>query len=523
MILKISFVFLIIAWISPVYGKEPTNAIEWLLQTDDNKIESLSNTEDIKDRQTPNLIITTSNLKPIDLNSLGIIPSNITGIDTDIWRKVNEQTLYNELQSLPDLQFHSAQTFLKRVLISETNPPLLSKKSRLSGSLYLIARLDKLIKIGALDEAESLINQVAQINSDLFIRLSKISFLTGRLGPMCDKLNKQPSLSNDLSVRVICLSKLNDWNAAVLILSSAVSLNLLDKNREMLLINYLDPDVSLQTTLPFDYTNFDEIDFYLGNLAKNFNSKLTDSVKYHYASHINNNNLVDKILAAEALVTKKSISVSTLFDIYRSNTIEGSKGFWGRMRAIKNLDQNLERNNEQSVGIAIERTIEEMYLANLLFTLAPEYAAKLENFNVLKNRNDLNNAFAIIFALSGKVPTKWVDYQSKDAYIAKAFTILQNKQINKHIITEVIRLVDASFIQPNQFRSSSQNKARLAAPNKKFKVDSVLKALQESSAGVNTKTNHLYNSLLTLLSLDNQKLVKSILIEYLVHFSKLRA
>ena len=291
----------------------------------------------------------------------------------------------------------------------------------------------------------------------------------------------------------------------------------------MLLINYLDPDVSLQTTLPFDYTNFDEIDFYLGNFAKNFNSKLTDSVKYHYASHINNNNLVDKILAAEALVTKKSISVSTLFDIYRSNTIEGSKGFWGRMRAIKNLDQNLERNNEQSVGIAIERTIEEMYLANLLFTLAPEYAAKLENFNVLKNRNDLNNAFAIIFALSGKVPTKWVDYQSKDTYIAKAFTILQNKQINKHIITEVIRLVDPSFIQPNQFRSSSQNKARLAAPNKKFKVDSVLKALQESSAGVNTKTNHLYNSLLTLLNLDNQKLVKSILIEYLVHFSKLRA
>ena len=520
MILKISFIFLALAWVLPVHGKEPTNAIEWFQQTG---ADIKSQTGDSKKYNSPNLLITESHLKPTDLNSVGIIPSQITGVDPEIWKGITEDSLFNELKSVPNLQFHAAQTFLKRVLISETNPPIPSLKSDLSGKLYLIAKLDKLIEIGALEEAETIINQVTLLDSILFERLAEISFLTGRIKDMCVRLKERPNLSTEVAVRVICLSKLNDWNAAALILSAAASLQLLDNNREILLINYLDPNVTQQNKLPFNNNTYDEIDFFLANMANRFRPKATDSVKYRYATLINSSDPTQVILAAEELARKKSINISTLFDTYRSNSINGSKDFWRRVVAVKNLDRTLKRNNEQAVGIALSQLIEEMYRGNLLFTLAPEYSSKLEEFQIHKERDELNDSFALIYALNGEIPIEWLDYQSKNAYIAMAFKILKNDNVNASAIVDALSLVHPSFLVSKKSNQLNQNERPITDEITKRKGSLILKALQKSSKGVNTQTDDLEDALVNLLNVNQTKLVKAILIEYLIHYSKIRA
>ena len=526
MISRLSFVLLTIVWLLPVHGREPTNAVDWFMPVENRKTEAKSHEAKTEKGEYGDLIIKKSELRPNDLNSVGIIPAKITGIDPKIWQEMNELTLFLELQSLPTLHFDATQTFLKRILISETIPPIPNLKNKLAGKLYLIAKLDKLIEIGALEEAETIINQVRRIDSNLFKRLSTISFLTGRIDTMCNQLSLFPGLNDDLTVKIICLSKLDDWNAAALILSSAVSLNLLDSHRELQLINYLDPSRLPQNNPLENQTDFDEIDFYLGNVAKNPQPKFFDDVKYRYATFNTGSGLESKILAAEALLRKRSINVSTLFDTYRNNNISGSGGFWSRMLAIKSLDQALNRNNQQSVSIALDRAIDEMFKRNLLFTLASEYSSKLATFTVLEDHKNLNDSFAIIFALNNEIPRTWSTYQSKDEYIAMAMNLLKNNTVNAGEVEDAIRLVNPSF---NQFEhtnlSSKSNKIKLSdfKESKKTKGALILQVLQKTSKGVNTQTNDLYQSLLSLINLGQVQLAKSILVEYLIYHSRIRA
>ena len=520
--LKFYFVFLFTAWMLPVYGQEPTNAIDWFLNTENNTKRINSVIADHKNSKSLSLDITKSELKPRDLNSIGVIPAKITGIDPSLWKDVNETTLFNELNSLPELQFHSAQTFLKRIFISETNPPISSPKNKLSGKLYLITKLDKLIKIGALEEAETIIRQVDTIDSALFKRLVKISLLTGRVIHMCKQLRQNSNLSRDLAIRVICLSKLNDWDAAALILSSAASLNLVSKKREMLLLNYLDPDLEATKNHSHEEIRFDEIDFYLKNEVKEFRPRPTDEVKYLYATLINSSDPVNLILAAEELMIKKSITVSTLFDTYRTNNISGTKSFWSRMVAVKNLDRTLEKNNKQAVSIAVSRAIEEMFQRNLLFALASEYASKLADFDIQRNRKEFNDSLAIIFALNGEIPRKWVDYQSQNKYISMAYKILNDETLSQTSITEVIRLVDPSFYPSENYTKPKNNSFSNNKEVTKNKGLLVLGALRKSSKGVNTRSDDLHYALLSFLDVNEPELVKAILIEYLIHYTRTR-
>jgi hypothetical protein len=58
---------------------------------------------------------------------------------------------------------------------------------------------------------------------------------------------------------------------------------------------------------------------------------------------------------------------------------------------------------------------------------------------------------------------------------------------------------------------------------KKNKGALILQALKNTSKGVKTQTNNLYQSLLSLINIGQIQLAKSILIEYLVYHSRIRA
>ena len=519
MILKIIFTFLAFSWVTPCYSEDPTSAVEWIQESKPSDSTELAH-ESYQDKR--NLIkpkINKSNLKPSDLNSVGIISSKITGINPNIWQKINEKTLFFLLKSLPNLEFYSAQTFLKRILISQTNAPIQTFGASRSGQFYLLAKLDKLIDIGALDEAENTILQVPEINSELFIRWKKISFLTGRIDEMCKNFLQNQSISKDLSVRIICFAQTGDWNAAALILSTVSSLNLVNKSREKLLIDYLDPDLFSIDQTSHDIKKFDEIDFYLTNISKNFQLNVPSRVKYMYSTSKNKSNTANKILAAETLVRKKSINSSSLLDIYRNSHIEGSTGLWKRAIAVKNLDNTLRRNNAQAVGIAVNQATKAMFQAKLLFVLAEGYATKLSRFSYNENRDDLNDSYAIIFALHGEIPTNWASYQSKDKFITMAFHILKRNRLNRSVISDAIKLVKPNFKQLSPAKKLIIPLLHKLNNEETTKSSVILEALQKSSAGVNSSADDLYTSLLLFLEVNEEKLAKSILVEYLIQHS----
>ncbi len=513
MSLKILTLPLLMIFSIPAFGDEPNNAIEWL-QFKERAKENLIDNRKIK-KKTLVTTIEKSNLKPNNLNSVGIISTKITGIDPNIWEGLDEKTLFTNLEQLPSLNFHSAQRFLKRILISETQPPKSTSDSKMSGKYYFLAKLDKLIDLGALDEAETIILQVPKMNREIFVRWQKISFLTGRLERLCKTLGSNFSLSQNLSVRIVCLKYLNDWEAAALTLSTAASLNLLEENREKLLIHYLDEALMPAEQLQTSAVQLDEIDYFILKSTSLASTLIADKAMYQYMNLKDNSKTAKRVEAAEQLAAKKSISISTLFDIYRNSNIEGSIDIWQRIICIKNLDMALKRNNEKTVRIALDKAIEQMFHADLLFLFAAEYADKLAEFLMRQKIGEFNDIYAMMFALTGETPIVWQNYKANNKLIEKAFNVANNNSISVLDLQDAIKLVAPNLSVPEM----AENKLNKKESERNRKGLLILRGLKESAQGVITPPEGLYSSLLHLLQAKEVILTKSILVEYLIQSS----
>ena len=375
--------------------------------------------------------------------------------------------------------------------------------------------------MGALDEAETMVLQVPEMDSNLFKRWISISFLTGRIRKLCETLMRNSGLTQNFSVRIICLKNLDDWDAAALTLSTASNLEMFDPNREKFLIHYLDPKLVPITKLSTNTVKLDEIDDFIINSSNQISNFKFNELHYLYMILKNSSGSKNKIQAAEELAIKKSINASSLFDIYRNTNVDGSVKFWRRIIAIKNLDLTLKRNNNKSVNIAVTKAIKEMFLGNLLTLFATEYADKLSAFSPNNNWIEHDDAFALIFALNGKMPANWKNYKAQDHYISMAISILRNEEINAKLVRDAVALVNPDFKIPISSKKSASNISQKNEQKPNNKGLMILEALKKSSQGVNTNPVDLYSSLLIFLQVEEMELVRSILAEYLVHFSML--
>jgi len=86
--------------------------------------------------------------------------------------------------------------------------------------------------------------------------------------------------------------------------------------------------------------------------------------------------------------------------------------------------------------------------------------------------------------------------------------------------------VNPSFNQnkhTNLFSKSNKIELSEFKESKKTNGALILQVLQKTSKGVNTQTNDLYQSLLSLINIGQVQLAKSILVEYLIYHSRIRA
>ena len=79
MILRFLSIFLIAAWLSPAYSQNPNTVIDWFKEEKTPPTDSVKKI--ISTKTNPSSAIAKSSLKPVNLNSIGIIPTKITGIN----------------------------------------------------------------------------------------------------------------------------------------------------------------------------------------------------------------------------------------------------------------------------------------------------------------------------------------------------------------------------------------------------------------------------------------------------------
>ena len=136
---------------------------------------------------------------------------------------------------------------LKRVLLIEADPPIIVIGKEFSGTYFLRARILKLIQMGALDEAETLLlDAKPNIDTSLVDLWSKISFLTLRFDNFCKSVLKSYHSLIHPAHKIICLARSGDWNAAALSLATYSSIKEIESDYEKLLINFLDHEAELE-------------------------------------------------------------------------------------------------------------------------------------------------------------------------------------------------------------------------------------------------------------------------------------
>lgn len=393
--------FCLLAW--PVFG-QPLSAIDWLSESLVSEEVSSTTTERPPAGSLPSAV-TTRPLGPPKPETEGLVDAADLGIPERLWAGSTAEDVAARLALVPDNLPPNARDLFRRVLISRQASP----RQGDDDNRLLIARVDVLLKLGALDEARLLLGARAPEGPELFRRWFDISLLTGSEVEACRDLAEQPDLSPTYPARIYCLARNGDWHVAALTLGTAGSLGILTDAEDALLSVFLDPE--LFDEIPPAPRRPSPLVFRLYEAAGERLPTATLPLAFAHAD-------LDPILgwktrleASERLARVGVLGPGELFAVYGEERSAASGGIWERVSAIADLNADLDN------PAAIDAAYRAMAAAHLGAVFADGYRG-VETIDPPKRTRASLLALA---ALQGRnrVPSSWVNAEDpKDVFLA---------------------------------------------------------------------------------------------------------
>jgi hypothetical protein len=225
----------------PAAAQEPLSAIDWLSQSVIEAPEGAPRDEapiiGTGDALPQNVIV--SVLGGPSPDAAGLLPPSKTGLPTDLWGIGRAKDISATLSAERADVLPALQSLLLTILLAEASAPADIEKP---GDL-LLARIDKLLAMGALHQAEALMATVSPMTAEVFRRRFDVAMLTGTEDAACEDLRAAPDLAPTYPARVFCLARSGDWTAAALTLRMAQALGYVTPEEDALLSRFLDPDL----------------------------------------------------------------------------------------------------------------------------------------------------------------------------------------------------------------------------------------------------------------------------------------
>lgn len=305
-----------------------------------------------------------------DPGAVGLLSSQVTGLPPSLW-SASDGAVLQGLIGAVEPTVPALQSLMRSLMLAEAAPPA-------GGGLpYLDARLDWLVENGAVEEALALIQIVGHDNPQLFGRWAELSLLLGRSEPACRAQAAQPSLSDDMALRVFCIARSGDWQRAALVLQTARTIGAIPARRADLLARFLDPELAETAPpllppvrpTPLEFRLFEA----LGEPLPTAPLPLAFSV----LDLGGDNGWRAQIEAAERLARAGSLSPNRLLGLYTLRKPAASGGVWDRAQGVQTLERALQSGSTVSVGPALTRLWPQMAHARLLVPFADLFAQRL--------------------------------------------------------------------------------------------------------------------------------------------------
>ena len=348
----------------------PLSVIDWL-----NDLEITAavprDSSDVTDGvETPQVTVTP--LEGETPRQIGLAPASVTGLPGNVWSDTPGADLAAAIATLPDPQLPAAQALTYTVLLAESDPPTEDETA------FHLARIDGLIRYGALDPALAMLEQIGPERSgDYFQRYLDISLLNGTPDRACGILAAEPALAPSETERIYCLARQGEWDTAALVLGSADAIGVMDPLMAEALARFLDPDL-FESSAPMEPPQ--QITPLLFRLFEAAGQRLPTVKLPRAFAHTDLDGSAGwkaQIQSAERLSRSGAMPANRLIGIYSDGRPAASGGVWDRVRAIQLFDTALSTNSADAVAKTLPGAWAQMRAAGLTVPFAQFYADQI--------------------------------------------------------------------------------------------------------------------------------------------------
>jgi hypothetical protein len=378
--------FLLI-WAEPVAGQEgdgsggPLSAIDWLSQSVATPAAAGSPGSGVAIDEPPvaeaggalPATVTTSTLDGPSPDAVGLIPPAISGLPRDLWgagltREIAERLVAHPDDSLPALR----QLFLTILLAEVAAPADAGGRGEL-----LQTRIDKLLALGALEQAAALIDVAGATTPELFRRAFDVALLTGAEDRACGFMADEPHLAPTVPARIFCLARSGDWDTAALTIRTSEALGQITADQAALLSRFLDPELFEAEPVPPAPEPVTPLDWMIYAAVGEPLPTEGLPIAFSYAEIGPRAGWKAQIEAAERLTRAGTIPPNVILGLYTEREPAASGGVWDRVEAFQAFDAAITAEDRVRVAETLPKAWSRMQEAELEVPFAVLYGKAL--------------------------------------------------------------------------------------------------------------------------------------------------
>lgn len=374
--MRISLVLGLVVCAGAARAEEPLSAIDWLSQSvvTAPQVGSPPDEPAVTGGSALPADVSVSVLGGPSLDGVGLLPAQVTGLPRNLWGLGRTDAITTALFADDLIDLPALQGLLITLLLAEAEPPTDAGDA---GTL-LVVRLDRLLSIGALDQAEALLEAAdATSSADLFRRSFDVALLTGSEDTACTAMRDHPGLAPTFPARIFCLARSGDWNAAALTLRTAQALGQIGPEEDALLSRYLDPDLYEGEPMPAPAKPVTPLSWRMFEAVGETLPTGPMPLAFAHAELRETAGWKAQIEAAERLARAGAISPNVLLGLYTQGMPAASGGVWDRVDAFQGFDQALARRDPEAVSRELPPVWAQMQAMELEVPFAALFAERL--------------------------------------------------------------------------------------------------------------------------------------------------
>ncbi|MEM7489973.1 MAG: hypothetical protein AAF390_12710 [Pseudomonadota bacterium] len=311
-------------------------------------------------------------------DAVGLRPASATGLPRDLFAGSDPARLADLIARQPADALPAMQTLVQTLLTAEFDPP----RAATDPDMLFFARIDALLRLGALEQAQALLEQAGATDSRAFRRWWDASLLTGFDTRACDAMTANPGIAPTLPARIFCLSRGGDWPAAALSLETGRAIGAITEAEDRLLAHFLDPELFEGEPPPIPPRPMTPLAFRLLDGIGETPATRDLPLAFAVADLRSTVGWKAQIEAAERLTRVGAIPFGRLLSLYTERRPSASGGVWERAAAIQRLDTALLSGEAQRVADALPAAVARMREVGLVVPFANAYGPRLARLDL---------------------------------------------------------------------------------------------------------------------------------------------